>query len=465
MAKPLGNPAYPYTHTHIVVVHGIGDQAPNETALNFMNHFLRALPRGSHYRVEVDNLIESVDDIVQVAPSGAPARSFHPAFLVFTSDLARQNYVIGFSEIYWQHITNACLARNGGRPPIPIFVWAHSINTRMLGQNYPFETYRDIIENLEKMLGLIRMLAVIFKKSELLLNILNRFFGDVQMYTESDDIRAEINDRFRSVLSRVTWFAGRTVSKLPGARFTSTSPNVYVVAHSEGTVVAYTTLVDAAKKVEPWLDNVRGFVTLGSPLDKHFTIWRNRFSDGELTGPPRERKILWHNYWDQSDPVGYGLKALFADPQSDAHKLFDLRYDKGFTRYPIPGMAHVGYWSDPAMHEDIIHRVMQLVTTGPDTTVASKWWGQLLSIIDVLGHLFLRILTLVVASFFLYKLGKLPVQLWRGDGTPQISDALGYLIGLAVCILVWRLHTTVHRGLLQMWRYTKGTDTEVKILS
>jgi hypothetical protein len=34
---PLSNPALPYTDKHIVVVHGIGDQLPNETALGFMN--------------------------------------------------------------------------------------------------------------------------------------------------------------------------------------------------------------------------------------------------------------------------------------------------------------------------------------------------------------------------------------------------------------------------------------------
>lgn len=451
---PLGNPTYPYTHKHIVVVHGIGDQAPNETALNFMNHFLRALPEGPGYSVEVDNLIESVDDIRGAAPAGAPARSFRPAFLVFTSDHAKRNYVIGFSEVYWQHITNAYLARNEGAPPIPIFIWAHSVNTRMLGHTARFEEVRSVIDNLETMLGLVSKLAVIFRKSETFLKILNRFLGDVQMYTESEEIRAEINARFCNVLARATDFAGRTVKELPGAGFTSTSPDVYVVAHSEGTVVAYSALVEAACRGESWLENVRGLVTIGSPLDKHYTIWRNRFKLDKFSGPPREPKILWHNYWDQSDPVGYGLRALFQPPDSDARKLFDLCCDTGFTRYPIPGLAHVGYWSDTAIHEDIINRVMQLAPTRPHTTVESKWWGKLQPIGDVFLHLLLRVLTLAAVLFFLYKLlAPLPSL----DG--QIKDALGHLTGLVVSILVWKLHTTVHRGLLQMWRYTKGIDT------
>jgi hypothetical protein len=117
-------------------------------------------------------------------------------------------------------------------------------------------------------------------------------------------------------------------------------------------------------------------------------------------------------------------------------------------------LAHVGYWSDTAIHEDIINRVMQLATTRPDTTVKSKWWGKLQPIAGVFLYLLLRVLTLATALFFLYKL-LAPLRTWDG----QIKDALGFLTGLVVSILVWKLHTTMHHGLLQMWRYTKGTDT------
>ena len=93
-----------YTYKHIVVVHGIGDQAPNETVLGFMNEFIRALPRGNHYSVTVHNLIESVDDIKaasQTIPGVLrPRRSFHPAYIVFSDTQKDVNYVIGFSEVY-----------------------------------------------------------------------------------------------------------------------------------------------------------------------------------------------------------------------------------------------------------------------------------------------------------------------------------------------------------------------------
>ena len=484
MQEVLGNPKFPYEHAHIVVVHGIGDQAPNETALNFMNHLIRALPCGAGYKLEVDNLIETVDDISKKAPEHAPARSFHPAFLVFTDDHVERNYVMGFSEVYWQNITNEYLEGNHGAPPIPIFVWAHSINTRLFGGGYG--DYRKVIDNLEKMFGLFRKLAVVFKKSGVLLEILNRFLGDVQMYAESDDIRGEINKRFRSVMARVHGFIDLTMKsrKLPAVDFTSTSIKVYVVAHSEGTVVAYTTMVEAARNQEAWVDDVRGFVTLGSPLSKHFLIWRNRFKSGQLAGMNPRRRIPWYNYWDHSDPVGFGLKSLFAQPDSDANRLFDLRCDAGFDRYPIPGLAHVRYWTDPAIYREMIRRVMRMGPPGRAPKVASRWWGKLPAIVDVPAHWAGRLVTGGALAFFAWKLllcvGQRIVLVhdwldahtflgscwkrWGGDGEIlPVKDAVGYAAGLAVCVLIWKLHTTVHEGLLQMWRYTKGTDTEAKV--
>jgi hypothetical protein len=41
----------------------------------------------------------------------------------------------------------------------------------------------------------------------------------------------------------------------------------------------------------------------------------------------------------------------------------------------------------------------------------------------------------------------------------QIKDWLGYLTGLVAAGLLWRLHTRVHKGLFQMWLYTKGKNT------
>ena len=158
-----------YTYKHIVVVHGIGDQAPNETVLGFMNEFIRALPREKdHYSVEVHNLIETVDEIKEVKRALAelrPRRSFRPAYIIFHDKQTQTAYVIGFSEVYWKQIPDNYIEQNNKKLPIPIFTWARSINTRFLEAGRAFHLAREAIDNLERMLGLLRVLGIIYKKS------------------------------------------------------------------------------------------------------------------------------------------------------------------------------------------------------------------------------------------------------------------------------------------------------------
>ncbi|MGH9658350.1 MAG: hypothetical protein ACRD96_07380, partial [Bryobacteraceae bacterium] len=355
----------PTRYKHIVVVHGIGDQAPNETVLGFLNELIRVLPSSNGYTVDVHNLIEGVEET-----------RLRPAYLTFTTP--SDKHVIGFSEVYWQTITNDALKLNDGQPPIPITTWAHSINTRLLGPGHDLAAWRDVIANVESLLRIVRKLAAISKKSETFVKITTRFLGDVQMYAESDHIREKINNRFLSVLSRIHSFSEETREQLDLAGFDSFE--IYVVSHSEGTVVSLNSLVQAAMLVEGplqhphpddegwfaaafedekkrigaggepaqvWLARIAGLVTFGSPIDKHHTIWRNRFRKNFLK-VDRPAKIPWFNYWDRSDPVGYGLNEIFVDhslPTTDARRVFDWPSDNGFTRYPIPGLAHVEYWT------------------------------------------------------------------------------------------------------------------------
>jgi hypothetical protein len=513
----------PHIYKHIVIVHGIGDQVPNETSISFMNNFLRALPeRGTE--LDVDNLIESVDPPDRV-DGAAPAR-FTPAFVKYSC--ARGNFVIGFSEVYWQDITNSYLKH--GAPPIPIFVWAHSINTRLLRHGRSFHVAREAIDNLERLLGLTRLLAMAYKKSDVLYRVLNRFLGDVQMYAESDDIRGRINRRFAHVAAQVSKLeAGlKEPFNLQG------SPEIYVVAHSEGTVISYSTLVEAAEGKAAWFGQVCGLVTLGSPLDKHYSIWHNRFRTDAYSGGPRERLIPWFNYWDVSDPVGYGLSRLQvrenAAQPTDAEELFDVRYDQPFARYLVPGLAHVEYWTDRDLHSHIIRHVLDLGPAPPDTVepVPDRWFGKghIQDIGDRVSYTVGRLLTIASGIFFFAHLAAplpatwkptwfqrapfvssvlMPVPLavclllWQGYGSarggkatawlwsrrivwlawlavavlfglsvsrefpatppPAIKDVVGYLTGLGMTAAAWALHTTVHKGLVQMWRYTKGAGS------
>jgi hypothetical protein len=155
-----------HKYKHLIIVHGIGDQAPNETSLGFMNELIRVLPEGDQWKLTVDNLIESVDSLTSPLPPGpGHVRSFQPANIVF-SDLATGTVnVIGFSEVYWQPIAREHLADNDGDLPVPISTWAHSIATRLLDPGYKMAQWRAAIENVETMLSLLKQLAFLSKKT------------------------------------------------------------------------------------------------------------------------------------------------------------------------------------------------------------------------------------------------------------------------------------------------------------
>jgi hypothetical protein len=553
-----------YSFQHLVIVHGIGDEQKNETVINFMNEFVRAMPEAVRDTVDIHNLVEQPDPKKGglLLRSGPP--DGRPAYLLLRDQ--GKPYVIAFSEVYWKPVTNGYIERHK-QPPIPIFPWAHSINLRLFKGGKSYRTGREAIENLETMLGLVKRLALIYKKSGMLSTVLEQFLGDVEMYVESEPLRQNINDVFFEILGNDGAVAAEVLSQVKrrsgtpdqaqgwagiAENETWASHEVFVIAHSEGTVVSYNSLVKAAVEREKdstkceWLPRVRGLVTLGSPLDKHYSIWRSRFVTNALSRPPVHRKIRWFNYWDRSDPVGYGLSELRpGDPASDAGKMFAVEYDRGYARYPIPGKAHVDYWTDADIHRDILQKMLRIGGPRPQV-VGSKWWGRewIMASLERVAYAVGRAVTLVAMLYFLtrileplrQKVGGLrdwAAHTWgssAADPTPRgwvswavtiawvavpivilkvwsdleetedahtgagkaarailfggwlillalvlpdfkrapgqyccaqvgIKDYVGYAMGLLVAASVWQLHTTVHKGIVQMWRYTGGQGT------
>src|SRR5262249_31227609 len=97
--------------------------------------------------------------------------------------------------------------------------------------------------------------------------VLVDFLGDVQTVAEFKNLRRRIIELFQTVMSRIH-------DVHPDA-------DVYLVAHSEGTVVAFLGILDALhrlpEKADPekkpdspeWVTQLRGFMTIGSPINKH----------------------------------------------------------------------------------------------------------------------------------------------------------------------------------------------------
>jgi hypothetical protein len=215
-------------YKHIVIVHGIGDQSLNETAVNFINEFCRTLPDRKDCDLKVFNLVSRVLDRLQ------PGKT-DPAYLVFT--IPGHRYYIAFSECYWQPITEKYIADHDNRLPVPVFTWAHSINNRIRGEkrgDQGLAAWREAIDNVETILGLLRKLAAISKKAEILHWVLLKFLGDVQMYTEAPGVHAEINIEFNNTLADVAQVREKILQK-EGVKFDTAS--TYLVCHSEGTVM------------------------------------------------------------------------------------------------------------------------------------------------------------------------------------------------------------------------------------
>jgi hypothetical protein len=494
-----------------------------------MNEFCRCLPETC--ALTVANLVTRDSPLLV---KGASV----PAYLFFT--IGEDSYYIGFSEVYWQPITKGYLAAHNGQTPVPVFTWAHSLNCRVRGDDrggQSLSAWREALDNAETLLGLIQKLAVISGKAKTFGQTLCDFIGDVQMYAEVDPIHDDVNVVFKDALDDIAF----TRKQIPAV---FDSSEIYIVAHSEGTVVSWKSLILARSAEVPpgWLNQIKGFVTLGSPIDKHLLMW------GPQNFPPdisteQANKIRWWNFWDYSDPVGHSLDGVFHNSGAPVNKQFERVYDAGFARYPIPGVAHVDYWADANIYHRIIQEVMGIpagyATWQMDT--GSRWWGQwwFMRAGDLLSYGLGRAAEAGAMVYFLYRLTTqvrdwLLVQvpalalaktwptrslwlnaaiwvwasaaLWKflWDGllsgfqdrvlnleaqfrveraalfvwgvimlvaalsieipascpaecpTPTLKTYFAWAVGLLVTIILFKVHTIVNKGLIQLWRYGRG---------
>src|SRR5262249_1887911 len=123
---------------------------------------------------------------------------------------------------------------------------------------------------------------------------------------------------------------------------------IHVIAHSEGTVITFLGLLRALceKKTPEWVKSVRGFMTIGSPINKHLILWPELWADvltAPANPPRKEDRIRWCNYSDYGDPIGFRLKKTrewLTDHGWDGFFDFPDNQDIGFSRYPFPGKAH-----------------------------------------------------------------------------------------------------------------------------
>jgi hypothetical protein len=309
-------------------------------------------------------------------------------------------------------------------------------------------------------------LLVVFEKLGLLkfnLNdLLTSYVGDVQIVADFPDQRRIILDEFSKLLDDVAP-EGSDVE-------------IYLIAHSEGTVVALMGLLEAmssqpcakgalgAEQPPPWIRRVHGLMTIGSPIDKHLILWPDIWDPLQKRHASMEnlrghKQIWWRNYYDYGDPVGFRLNTArdwmgdhgwdeFFDFES-SEDTFKARRDRsqpnhdyGFSRYLFPGAAHIDYWGDEDIFGHFIETVVlahpepeeKIPTRGYSKPPRTKRWQQAGSLFIPYALVYLLIFLGVYLFYkgtveYLFPLNRAPLP------DPQIRHFAGNVAGISALMM------------------------------
>lgn len=421
----------PPTLKVVVAVHGIGEQRRCETVRAVAERFARDLdpplplmPLG-HFHVA-----DAAE--VAVAELGDPdAWRDEPG----TPDARRHVY---FAEVYWAHIPRAVVreadtledARAWGRTVVSRAreLYRHvQPDARDEDFDLAAGAVEEVVEAVEVMDNLLAVAARagVFRFD--LAPLLRDYVGDVQLVADFPAYRARILHRFHQVMAGIDAAVearcrrmaaelvldGRCDSVQAAAWADGIRREIHLVAHSEGTVVAFLGLLQALQGVHPvvpdggpkpsldWARRVRGFMTLGSPIDKHLVLWPRMWDGLGPIDPPPGGPIAWRNYYDLGDPIGFQLETAREWMTERGIRAFDFgpRHDIGFARYPLPGKAHVDYWKDREVFRHFIDGVVLRDSRSAPPAPASRAWARAAGIGTSFGvpaafHL--------VAVYFLY---------------------------------------------------------------
>ncbi|MDD5297836.1 MAG: hypothetical protein PHU46_13070 [Rhodocyclaceae bacterium] len=334
----------------IVAVHGIGDQVEFSTIQAVVRQFCKCYHQPATVSIgRLDSDIRSAQGSLVLAPPLDPSLPINAAFTeVYWADIAREVETKGFRLEDARHWARTVIER----------LRLHQANGPAISEK-DFELTKLVLQEMINAISVSEFFMTVFKHAgaykPLLENALTNYLGDVQLVAEFREIRERILARFDEAMNAALEFD-------PGAE-------IHIIAHSEGTVVSFLGLLRALKDggaAPSWVDRVRTFITLGSPIDKHLVLWPELWTEFEKPTPWRARPeaipepIRWANYYDLGDPVGFKLDTARTWLGDIACRAFDFpaTSDYGFARSYFPGKAHVDYWTDQELFEHMIQTVI-----------------------------------------------------------------------------------------------------------
>lgn len=378
----------------VVVVHGIGSQLRYSTVRSVATRFAvsKSMTKGCEHP--------------PVAPQ--PLGYFHSDVRDLTSvRLVDDEAVlqgaglagIGVAEVFWADIPER--ADQEGNTLEETKAWARTVVARAQalyvraktkGERAlvppDFHLAAEVLEEIIDTVYVMENLSFIAEKAGVfkfdLRETLEDYLGDVQIVAEFREYRTEIVGRFRKAMNDIF---EHHVKMNPQVR-------LHIVAHSEGTVVSFLGLLEAlsgqwtkefgvegeivsgsegrGQQIPEWVKHVHGYMTIGSPIDKHLLLWPRLWENFEpsfANSTLPAGQIRWRNYYDFGDPVGFKLdtaREWLDQKKADVFQFCGCpkcRHDIGFARYLFPGKAHNDYWEDADVFEHFIGNVVRREAT------------------------------------------------------------------------------------------------------
>lgn len=416
------------------------------------------------------------DGLPWVEFSGIPAAPVPPADDPFYAQSSSSGDNLRFVDIHWNDLLTRDWPTVGQSPNI----WLDGLLGRLirkdrLGAPRVPQWILETLRTLGETVSLIHIIASLRAK-DLDDLVFNKYLGDVQLYGEYPRTRGLAVRRFHERMT-ATLARHRQTNPDDEAEFT-------IIAHSLGTIMSADALVlsradllgfieeepagndhllrsvlqgyfadgevDRYRQIRKQLDDnvqlsssdrqwqfemmtlltaawstrIKAFVTLGSPIDKFLIIWWLNYAylrDSRIVED--SERIPHFNYCEEQDPVGHHLDVAYTAPAFA--KVFLEKEDRVYTRYAIPGLAHIHYWDDLPLFDWILSQTVdknaarQTPAKEPQWFVPGVYWWVVS--IDYL------ILPLVVAAAHMLALN----WAWNAEGIN------GVLLGGATFAITW----------------------------
>ncbi|MGO4814758.1 MFS transporter [Cupriavidus sp. 2MCAB6] len=384
------NPNASCTQKIVVAIHGIGSQLRSDTVRSVASQF------GARYAPALPVMPLGYFDIagvgqIDVRQLDLPERNGGAS--TAANDLHALYSSLSFGEVYWADIPRKVVKEEDKLEEGK--AWGLSIVSRVQaaymrdvrqGKLEPadFTLVAGVVDEMVETVAVMQNLLFVAEKAGFfkfdLGPVLRDYVGDVQLVADFQYQREVIICRFHNVMQQIV---------ARGKERTGNLPELYIVAHSEGTVISFLGILEALSAVSrrnpddndhavgtTWIGCLRGFMTIGSPIHKHILLWPKLWENMQIKCHRQNKGVLlerqdgttlelpqpikWRNYYDFGDPVGFEL-----DTAREYMKLkdceafeFDESHDYGFSRYWLPGKAHTDYWTDKEVFGHFIDNVV-----------------------------------------------------------------------------------------------------------